>query len=102
MKAQNRHIVDHIRLTLENQVGDDLSRSRRVHDAVAAEAVGQEETWDIRHGTEDGVVVRRDFIGTCPGALGVDGEVFKYRDAVGGEREDLFNEGRFEISIEAG
>jgi len=66
----------------QNQVGDYLSRSRRVHHAVSAEPVREKEAGDLRDGTKYCVVVRRHLVESGPAALRIDSQILEARNAV--------------------
>jgi len=92
IEAENGDIIDDRSLALKNQVGDDLTRGWSMHYAVAAEAIGKKEAGYIRDRPENGMMVRGHLVKTRPGSLGIDGKVFKDRDAVGSMGQYLFYE----------
>src|SRR5579864_9273470 len=74
--------IYHIGPAGEYQISDDLAGSRSVHHAVAAKAVGQKKTGHAGRWTNDGVMVWRHFVKSCPGPLGIDWDLGERRHAV--------------------
>src|SRR5215213_10127427 len=99
--AQRRG-VEEARFVVEDEVGKDAAGGGRVHDAVAAEAVGEEEAADAWGAADDGVVVWRHLVEAGPGAARVDLRLGQARHARGGARQNLFDERGVEVALEAG
>src|SRR5215472_8135549 len=70
-----------------------------MHDTMAAETIGQEESRHAGSWSQDGVVIGRHLVQSGPPSLRVDGEIFKHRDAISGEGQDFLDEGWLEIGV---
>src|SRR5581483_11882963 len=64
--VRERRDVDRPRGAVEDHLGEEEADRGRVLEAVAAEAVGEEEAGEARHGAEDRVGVWRDLVEACP------------------------------------
>src|SRR5260370_12714241 len=71
-----------------------------MHHAVAAESVGEKEAGEFRRRSEDGVMVRRHFVQSGPGAAGIDLRFFETGQAVYAPGQYLLDEGAVEIQLE--
>src|SRR5437016_1447652 len=58
-----------LRFLVEQQLGQQERGRRRLHKAVPAETGGAPETFDLRHGTKNCLVVRSGFVEAGPGCL---------------------------------
>jgi len=94
--------VDQVGFPVQDQVRQNLAGRGRVHDAMAAKAVGTEEARDFWDFAEDGVVIRRHFVEASPGTFGIDRKILKYWNTIGGSRQNFLDERRLEISFVAG
>jgi len=52
---------------MQDQIRRNAAGGPRMHHAVAAEAVGEEEAGHSGRGTDEGVVIRRDGVESRPG-----------------------------------
>ena len=73
-----------------------------MHDAVAAEAIGEEESQHAGSGTDDGVMIRRDGVQARPGTVRIHLQVFETRHAADGGGQDLLDERGVEGGFETG
>src|ERR1043165_1142946 len=69
---------------------------------MTAEAIDEVQTMNIRSGSDDRMVVRSHFVEPGPGATWINARFREYRNTRSGMRENLFNEGRIELSFESG
>src|SRR5690242_13493384 len=91
LEAKDGHIVHQICFALQDQVGKDSASGRRVHHAVAAEAVSQEEARNALYRTEDRTVVGRHLIQTRPSSFWIDSQILKHGNTIGRSGQDLLN-----------
>src|SRR5947209_7752847 len=91
-----------MRLAMQYQFRDDAACCGRVHDAVTAETIGEEEAGDRGRFSYDRVVVRRHLVKTSPRALRVYFSFFKTRNTRCCARQNLFDERGIKLSLEAG
>src|SRR2546421_12705093 len=68
--------IEEARFAVQDQFGDEASGRGRVHDAVTAEAVGEEEAAQRGCFADDRVMIGRHLVETSPRALRVD---FRFR-----------------------
>ena len=87
---------------MQDQVGENAPRGRRMHHSMSAKSVGEEEAAHARRRAEDGMMVGRHFVHARPAAAWIDGQIGEGRHAMGGVGQDLLNEGGIEIGAEAG
>src|SRR5436309_15627321 len=76
--------VEEARFAVQDQFGDEASRRGRVHDAVTAEAVGEEEAAQRWCFADDGVMIGCHLVETCPSALRIHFRFRETRHARGG------------------
>src|SRR5262249_30796763 len=88
-------------LPLQDQITDDPARSGRMHHAVPAESVGEEQSLHARRGADDRVVIGADFVHSRPTLFRVYGQVGELRDAIYGERQNLFEKFVSESGLES-
>src|SRR6266481_9581080 len=94
-------MVHHGGGALQDEVGEDSAGGGRVHDAVSAEAVGEEEARYIGNRAEYGVMVRGHLIESGPGAFGIDRQMLESRDTVSSVHQNFLDEGAFKVGPEA-
>src|SRR5262245_46921958 len=71
----------------QDQIGGDASRRGGMHHAVAAEAVGEEQSLHARRGANDRVMIGADLVHPGPALLRVHWKVGELRNAVHGARQ---------------
>src|SRR5215472_14559741 len=72
-----------------------------MHHPMPTEAIGQKKTTDLRHRSENRMVIGRHLVKPSPGPLGIDREVFENRYPICGARQDFFYKRRLEVGLEA-
>src|ERR1044072_6829265 len=73
-----------------------------MHDAMATETVDEVETFDVRRGTDDRVMVRSHLVKPGPRAPGIDAGFGKHGHTRSCMRQNFFDERRIEFSFKAG
>src|SRR5262252_3883709 len=72
-----------------------------MHDPVSAEAVCEKHSFNARSRSDNGVVVRRHLVHTCPATPRVYFDIGKHGNAVYCVSQYLFNKSEIEIGAEA-
>src|ERR1019366_47659 len=80
--TQNLDLAHNTGFAVQDQVGNDLARCGRVHDAMSAETVGTEEALNVGL-PDDGMMIGRHLVKARPCAFRIDREVFEAGNAVG-------------------
>ena len=100
-RAKHLDIIYNAGLAVKDQVGQHFPGRRSVHHAVAAESVGAEKTLPSLDRPDDAVMVGRHLVQSGPGALGIDRQILEAGHAIGGARQNLLDERRLEVGVEA-
>src|SRR4051812_12596642 len=91
--------VSDLGATVQDQIGKDFPRRRRMHHAVSAEAVGEKKSRHFGNRSKDGVVVGGHLVKSGPTALRINGKILEARHAVSGARQHLFDECGIEVGV---
>src|SRR5262249_16383125 len=91
--------INQISCSFEDQIRDNLACCRRMHYAVSAEAIGEEEARHISHWTEDRMMIRAHLVKAWRCPVGIQCQILEAGHTIGGARKDLLDERRFEVGL---